>query len=327
MGKTLPLPLILYFSLILSSLLAIDSSSQQPLNPGDLPQFPPENTVPALPVQSQPHTCHLDLSAELFGGVKEACASSPSLDRSRCCPVLAAWLYAAHARSALVSHGPLDSNLPAMPDDSQKCVDTLQTSLIKRDIRIPQPNETCDAVLCFCGIRLHQMSSLSCPKAFNLTSLGSGFRNATPTAAVKDLETSCRNSSYDGCTNCLKALDKVKGSDSGPKEGGERAKRMFNRDCQLMGLTWLLARNKTTYIPTVSAVLRAIMYSAHPPHQSTCSPDQENMPLAVNSLQFQMSEASSASKQIASMPLPLLLLMVPLILFSSLISLPPLSVT
>ena len=67
---------------------------------------------------------------------------------------------------------------------------------------------------------------------------------------------------------------------------------MFNRDCQLMGLTWLLARNKTVYIPTVSAVLRAIMYSAHPPHQSKCSPDQENMPLAVDSLQF--DKASSA---------------------------------
>lgn len=69
---------------------------------------------------------------------------------------------------------------------------------------------------------------------------------------------------------------------------------MLNRDCQLMGLTWLLARNKTAYIPTVSAVLRAIMYSAHP-HESKCSPDQENMPLAVDSLQFEKSYASSAS--------------------------------
>ena len=57
---------------------------------------------------------------------------------------------------------------------------------------------------------------------------------------------------------------------------------MLNRDCQLMGLTWLLARNKTAYIPTVSAVLRAIMYSAHP-QEYRCSPDEENMPLAVDS--------------------------------------------
>lgn len=56
----------------------------------------PPNTVPAFPVQNGPQTCRLDLSAELFGGVREACGQN--LDRSRCCPVLAAWLFAAHAR-------------------------------------------------------------------------------------------------------------------------------------------------------------------------------------------------------------------------------------
>lgn len=69
---------------------------------------------------------------------------------------------------------------------------------------------------------------------------------------------------------------------------------MMSKDCKLMGLTWLLARNKTAYIPTVSAVLRAIMYSPHPPHLNKCSPDQENMPLAVDSLQFERSLSSSS---------------------------------
>ena len=86
---------------------------------------------------------------------------------------------------------------------------------------------------------------------------------------------------------------------NGTEEGGDRASKMFSRDCQLMGLTWLLARNKTAYIPTVSAVLRAIMYSAHPPHESKCSPDQENMPLAVDSLQFEKSSSSSSSTTIS----------------------------
>lgn len=90
----------------------------------------------------------------------------------------------------------------------------------------------------------------------------------------------------------------------------DRAKKMLNRDCQLMGLTWLLARNKTAYIPTVSAVLRAIMYSAHPPHESKCSPDQENMPLAVDSLQFEKAYASaSSSSHIFLIPiLPLIII-------------------
>ncbi|KVH96577.1 hypothetical protein Ccrd_001320 [Cynara cardunculus var. scolymus] len=256
--------------------------------------------VPSFPVQSGPQkTCRLDLSSELFGGVNAACGRN--LDRSRCCPVLAAWLFAAHARSALqlnASSTPTTGLLPVMPDDSQRCVTSLQTSLQKRNIHIPQPNASCDAVLCFCGIRLHQIGSLSCPAAFNLTA---SSRNATPTAVVKNLEKSCRNSSYAGCTKCLGALQKLKaeGSKNGTRKGDRRSE-MMSRDCQLMGLTWLLARNKTAYIPTVSAVLRAIMYSAHPAHESKCSPDQENMPLAVNSLQFDKSESSSSSSPSSS---------------------------
>ncbi|KAI5660748.1 hypothetical protein M9H77_20071 [Catharanthus roseus] len=273
------------------------SEPAQPLNPGE---YSSSNTVPAFPVQTQAQTCRLDLSAELFGGVSAACGRD--LDRSRCCPVLAAWLFAAHAHSALQINSaapPTSSDLPMMPDDSQKCVNSLQTSLLSRNIHIPQPNASCDAVLCFCGIRLHQITSLSCPAAFNLT----GNRNATPTAAVKNLEKNCRNSSYAGCTRCLGALQKLNGEGkNGTKskkveeeDGGDRVSKMLTRDCQLMGLTWLLARNKTAYIPTVSAVLRAIMYSAHPPHDAKCSPDQENMPLAVDSLQFEKSESSGSS--------------------------------
>lgn len=73
-----------------------DDGHQQPLKPGD---YSAPNTVPAYPVQTEAQSCRLDLSAELFGGVGEACGRN--LDRSRCCPVLAAWLFAAHARSAL----------------------------------------------------------------------------------------------------------------------------------------------------------------------------------------------------------------------------------
>ncbi|KAL7610089.1 hypothetical protein Lser_V15G11098 [Lactuca serriola] len=265
----------------------------QPLKP---PDDSSPNTVPSFPVQTESELCRLDLSAELFGGVNAACGRN--LDRSRCCPVLAAWLFAAHARSALEVNASAPATtdaMPMMPDDSQNCVNSLQSSLESRNIHIPQPNATCDAVLCFCGIRLHQIGSLSCPAAFNITTTS---RNATPTAAVKNLEKNCRNSSYAGCTKCLGALQKLNEGKNGTRkshhEGGDRASKILTRDCQLMGLTWLLARNKTAYIPTVSAVLRAIMYSAHPPHESKCSPDQENMPLAVDSLQFEKSASSSS---------------------------------
>ncbi|XP_039139548.1 LOW QUALITY PROTEIN: uncharacterized GPI-anchored protein At4g28100-like [Dioscorea cayenensis subsp. rotundata] len=260
------------------------------------------STVPAYPSSDLPYsnqTCRLDLSAELFGGVGEACGRS--LDRSRCCPVLAAWLFAAHARFALDLHSypptspstspldPADDSLPMMPDsDSQRCVAALHGALVADDIHLPRPNSTCDTVLCFCGIRLHELGSLSCPAAFTV----SENRNATPTAALKGLEVACRNASYAGCTRCLGALQKVKGGGV-EAMSSDRGSRMMKRDCELMGLTWLLARNKTAYIPTVSAVLRAILYSAHPQHYK-CSPDQENMPLAVDSLQFDHLEPSSS---------------------------------
>ncbi|PUZ72465.1 hypothetical protein GQ55_2G396100 [Panicum hallii var. hallii] len=287
----------------------------------DVPSFPlsqaqsPSNSSSPSNASSPP--CHLDLSAELFGGVAAACGAgggTGSLDRGRCCPVLAAWLFAAHARTALsVPPAPPPSSLsgeeglgpgddgPMVPYDNQRCVDALGAALEKRGVALPTPNKTCDTVLCFCGIRLHQIGSLRCPAAF---AVGAAAKNATPTAAVKDLEKSCRNASYSGCSRCVQSLQKLKGNVSREVSGGDRARRMLGRDCQLMGLTWLLAKNKTAYIPTVSAVLRAMLYAAHPTESGSgsgggaaprCSPDQENMPLAVDSLQFERTGSASAA--------------------------------
>ncbi|KAK2370330.1 putative GPI-anchored protein [Trifolium repens] len=262
--------------------------------------FAHSNTVPSYPTPTQSQICKLDLSNELFGGVNDACGNN--LDRSRCCPVLAAWLFAAHARRALeISPSPPENSggdLPMMPDDSQKCVNSLQDSLRDRNIIIPTPNASCDAVLCFCGIRLHQISSLNCPTAFNVSVSPTnrnvtGSHKATPTAAVRDLEKNCRNSSYAGCSKCLTALQKLKVHKKDGDKESDRERKMYNRDCELMALTWLLGKNKTAYIPTVSAVLRAIMYSAHP-HDIKCSPDQENMPLAVDSIKFIHKSSSHA---------------------------------
>eukprot|EP00253_Pinus_taeda_P031267 PITA_31267 len=257
-------------------------------------------SIPAIPVdQQEKKTCHLDLSDELFGGVKENCVNGRKglLDRSRCCPVLAAWLYAAYARTALqtapspVSSSSSSSELqPFLPDDEQICADSLQSSLKTRGINIPKPNATCDPILCFCDIRLHHITSLTCSNAFNLSNNHSA---AAPLSAVRALENNCRNSSYQGCTNCLKALQKLKGRPGNNGDHSDRASKMYNRDCKLMGLTWLLAKNKTAYIPTVSAVLRALMYSTYTPNQPTCSPDRENMPLALDSLE--LDHVSSAA--------------------------------
>jgi hypothetical protein len=173
---------------------------------------------------SSPPPCHLDLSAELFGGVDTACSagSGPgSLDRGRCCPVLAAWLFAAHARTALSvppapspslaseeGLGPGDEG-PMVPYDNQRCVDALGAALERRGVALPRPNATCDTMLCFCGVRLHQIGLLRCPAAFAIGGGGTAAKNATPTAAVKDLEKSCRKASYAGCSGCVQTLKKV----------------------------------------------------------------------------------------------------------------------
>lgn len=70
-----------------------------------------------------------------------------------------------------------------------------------------------------------------------------------------------------------------------------RSRKMHNRDCELMGLTWLLAKNRTAYMHTVSAVLRAIMMSTDGSDPLSCTLNSDGMPLAVDS-----TEISSQSK-------------------------------
>ncbi|WOL11844.1 hypothetical protein Cni_G20608 [Canna indica] len=54
--------------------------------------------------------------------------------------------------STEVENGLDDANMPMMPDDNQKCVESLQTAMEHLDILLPRPNATCDTVLCFCGM-------------------------------------------------------------------------------------------------------------------------------------------------------------------------------
>nr|DAD18334.1 TPA_asm: hypothetical protein HUJ06_019797 [Nelumbo nucifera] len=70
-----------------------------------------------------------------------------------------------------------------MPDDLQKSVNSLGAR--SRVVTFTFLIQIQRAMRFFvCGIRLHQISSLSCPAMFNITS----YRNATPTAAVNNLE-------------------------------------------------------------------------------------------------------------------------------------------
>ena len=76
---------------------------------------------------------------------------------------------------------------------------------------------------------------------------------------------------------------------------------MHNKDCEMMGLTWLLAKNRTAYMHTVSAVIRAIMMSPEgADHRESCALSSDGLPLAVDS-----SDISDQSSSVTRQPLPI----------------------
>jgi len=204
---------ILFFPSYMS--LTHPNSTSSTLNP----TFPTTLTIPSFQEQSYVKGCPLSLSNELFNGIKTACSSSKhgsnsKLDRSRCCPVLAAWLYSSYSSTALGNHSsssPSSSrssfDMPLVPDDSETCVNGLEKALKVRGIELIKPNESCDLVYCYCGIRLHPFN---CPDAFSVTKSG----ELVGDGSVRRLEKSCLSRKKNGngfqglggCSKCLNSL-------------------------------------------------------------------------------------------------------------------------
>lgn len=182
----------------------------------------PPATIPAFPEQSDVAGCPLNLPDQLFHGIKTACGSTKDgaggkLRRARCCPVLAAWLYSAYSETALGSRAgkvatavaghTVSYDMPLLPDDSETCVADLDKALKARGIELARPNETCDVVSCYCGIRLHP---LTCSEAFSVTQNG----KLVGDERVVRLEKNCLSSSNNvngfpglgGCSKCLNSL-------------------------------------------------------------------------------------------------------------------------
>ncbi|KAK7380076.1 hypothetical protein VNO78_32454 [Psophocarpus tetragonolobus] len=285
----------------------------------------PATTIPAFPEQSDVSGCPLNLSDELFDGIKSACGGAKSgadmeLHHSRCCPVLAAWLYSAYSATALGNaitghshsnvHGHATSAydmMPVLPDDSETCVNELGKAFQVRGIQLSKPNDTCDMVYCFCGIRLHH---LTCPDSFSVGQNGELFGDAS----VRRLEKNCLSSTTDvnglpglgGCSKCLHTLSFLNKKSSNSSKAEDRTTKIHNKDCELMGLTWLLAKNRTAYMHTVSAVLRALMLNTDDSYPQSCSLNSDGMPLAVDS--SEISDHSSSITLQSPIALSLLLL-------------------
>lgn len=220
-------PFLCFLFTLLPSSLALSNPDPAAVQPF-LPKSSPPATIPAFPEQSDIAGCPLQLPDELFHGVKAACSAKKGdpaghLQHSRCCPVLAAWLYSAYSATALgrsgrvgptvTGHGSSTTTAydpPLLPDDSETCVQDLGKALSAKGIELMRPNETCDMVYCNCGIRLHP---LSCPEAFSVNQNG----KLVGDESVKKLEKNCLSSSNNvnnfpglgGCSKCLNSLKLV----------------------------------------------------------------------------------------------------------------------
>ncbi|XP_010936812.1 uncharacterized GPI-anchored protein At4g28100 [Elaeis guineensis] len=288
------------------------------------PTSSPPATIPAFPEQSDVAgaACPLDLPDDLLPAVSAACSASAAgrlASRSRCCPALAAWLYAAYSATALAARpmpAPPALDLPILPDDSEACIGGVERALRDRGVRLPSVNGTCDAAYCYCGIRLRR---LTCAGGAS----GAEGRWVPPGDASRRLERYCSRPGLAGCSRCLRTLNQLKNKVEGGgnvTNVGKRGAGTRNQECQLMGVTWLLSKNRTRYLPAVTSVLRALMAAdatgaASDP--TSCSLPHDSMPLAVDSAQIDGQAASSAVFQspLTSNPLRLLII-IPLILSS-----------
>ncbi|EFJ11081.1 hypothetical protein SELMODRAFT_183423 [Selaginella moellendorffii] len=274
-----------------------------------------EGTVPSLPVEWQAMACDLHFAGISFGGLRSACEKKHhSQDlRSRCCPVLASWLFAAQAETtmrAIAAAAATSSSsssspspqveMPVPPDDSAVCAASLQQGFHSRGIDLPLLNASCDMSLCYCGIRLRQMASLNCPVGYFHKNRSALLPSHAP--FLRHLQSNCSDPSLHGCSSCIAALDnsvvwigqKVAANPKASSSGATPS----TLDCRLMGLMWLLSDNRTRFIPTVSAVLRALLYSTDSDDQDAsagdgevpaaaspgaCRSDQAQLPLASDS--------------------------------------------
>ncbi|CAN7117686.1 unnamed protein product [Brassica rapa subsp. narinosa] len=302
--------LIVFFTILLPVTSNSDPVTVQPFR---IKPSPPD-TIPAFPEQSDFSGCPLDLPEDLFHGIKSACTGK-KLHRAKCCPVLGAWLYSAYSTTALSRSLPSSSSaasrnattpgeedMPLLPDDSETCVDGLEKSLRRRGIELQRQNETCDVAYCYCGIRLHH---LSCSEAFSVNEEG----RLVGDESVDRLENDClsgrhangdRLSHLSSCNKCLNSLyklnpKKTSGTRNQSKEDRSRTTKMHNKDCVLMGLTWLLAKNRTAYFHSVTSVLRAVMLSQNGEPRS-CALGGDGMPLAVDSSEFSNDSSSALLK-------------------------------
>lgn len=132
--------------------------------------------------------------------------------RQRCCPALAAWLYAAYAPTTLSGRGAGEPSvaasaeaaavvdMPMLPDDAEECAGAADRALRAAGAVLPRTQQgsagngtaACDMAFCYCGVRLRRPLC------------------AAPEGRMaRRLERDCAMPGIAGCSKCLRALSKV----------------------------------------------------------------------------------------------------------------------
>jgi len=185
------------------------------------------STIPAFPEQSEAaaaaatSVCQLTPSPPLLPAVLTSCNANAGgrkgalPPRLRCCPALAAWLYAAYAPTALSGRGVGEASvaasaeaaavvdMPVLPDDAEECAGAADRALRAAGAALPRPHgggststgngtAACDVAFCYCGVRLRRPAC-----------------TAPQGRMARRLERDCALPGLAGCSRCLRALNKV----------------------------------------------------------------------------------------------------------------------
>lgn len=212
-GDTLPDPALLDPALIFPSATPVQPAAAAAVPGGTIPAFPEQSDSLA----GSSSTCPLAPSPALLPAVRSSCDAADDdgalPPRLRCCPALAAWLFAAYAPAALAERPPARSSpaaaavdMPLPPDDSEACAGATDRALRAAGAALPRPpggNGTCDVAFCYCGVRLRRLTCGPPP------SEGGGLWSPADAAARK-LEKDCAQPGVPGCSKCLLALTTVR---------------------------------------------------------------------------------------------------------------------